>query len=86
MLLVVIIQHFVVSPKIVELGRAMDFTTTEDVVPERESFWNYHRAYSGVEMLKLISGLALAMRLLYSSRSIRRKRVEADGTEVEAEG
>ncbi len=51
---IVAVQHFVLSPHIVVLGR-MGITNAE--------FWMYHGFYSGAEILKLVIGAALGARL-----------------------
>jgi hypothetical protein len=75
MLALTAIQHFTITPQIIEIGRSIDFSSNEDMVPERQVFWNYHRAYSVLEVLKLGAGFVLSLRLLYgSSRTLKRKR------------
>jgi len=82
MLTIVAIEYWLITPQITEIGRAVHFTTQEDMVPEREAMWNYERAYSMMEVVKLGVGGILALRLMYSEKSAkvrrrRRKKVDA---------
>jgi hypothetical protein len=68
MVVLVALLHFFITPEVTAIGRAIDFTTLEQMPAERARFWNYHRAYSGLELVKLGLGLALGVRLLWSAR------------------
>jgi len=83
MLAITAIQHFTITPQIIEIGRSIDFSSSEDMVPERQVFWNYHRAYSVLEVLKLGAGFVLSLRLLYgtSRTSKRRRRKKVDSVD-----
>jgi hypothetical protein len=58
-------QRFWITPEIVRIGRLIDFTPQE---LERQTFWMFHNAYSGVELAKLALGFALSSRLLLRSK------------------
>ena len=66
MLAIVSVQHFFLSPEVTDLGRKLaDLPANDPLVPK---FWTFHGIYSGSEILKLVVGFGLALRL-----SIRRK-------------
>ena len=58
-------QRFWITPEIVRIGRLIDFAPQ---APERQTFWMFHNAYSGVELAKLALGFALSSRLLLRSK------------------
>ncbi|MDP9170549.1 MAG: hypothetical protein M3N54_08035 [Acidobacteriota bacterium] len=66
MVLIVAVQHFLLSPAVTDLGRQIADLPAEN--PLNAKFWTYHGIYSGAEILKLVVGAVLAVRL-----SIRRK-------------
>lgn len=74
MLAIVLVQHLTITPQIVELGRGLDFLPPGEITKERAAFRSYHGFYSTLEVVKLLAGLVLTGRLLYSSGSHRRKR------------
>lgn len=78
MMAMVVAQHVVLAPQIVELGRALDFVPAGEFMRERPAFRTYHGYYATLEVAKLVMGLVLAGRLLYSSRRPRRVRRPAD--------
>ena len=51
MTVIVAIQHFVLTPHVIELGRIVDNLPRSD--PQAALFWAFHGAYSGLELLKL---------------------------------
>jgi hypothetical protein len=63
MLLLVALMRFALTPEIVVLGRLIDFVPADPPTPERHRFWVLHSAYSSLEVLKFLLGLALAVRL-----------------------
>ncbi len=67
MLAIVAVQHFFLSGEITDLGRRLADLPADDPLATR--FWTYHRIYSGSEILKLLVGIGLAVRL-----AIRRRR------------
>ena len=54
MFALLLIERFYITPEIVRLGRLIDFAPHAQ---ERGTFWKFHGAYSGVELLKLALGL-----------------------------
>jgi hypothetical protein len=68
------VQRFFIAPQMIEIGRALDFASIDEYREERRAFWNYHRAYTIVELAKLGCGAALALRLLLSSGGSGRRR------------
>jgi hypothetical protein len=76
MLVAVGLQHWLMTPQIVELGRAIDFVPEAKPSPERIRLWDFHAAYTATEVAKLGLGLFLTGRLLVRRR--RRSRDVAD--------
>lgn len=76
MLVAVGLQHWAITPQIVELGRAIDFVPEAEPSPDRIRLWDFHTAYSATEVAKLGMGLFLTGRLLVRRR--RRSRDVAD--------
>jgi hypothetical protein len=72
MVLLVVVMHFMLTPRITELGRAIDFTATGHLPDERRVFWNYHKSYSGLELLKIGLGLVAGVRMIRRSRALKR--------------
>jgi hypothetical protein len=66
MLVVVAAQHFYLSPTVTELGRQLADLPAND--PLNTKFWTFHGIYSGAEILKLLVGFALAVRLSIGRR------------------
>jgi hypothetical protein len=64
MLLAVVVLHFVLSPQVTRLGRALDFLAANKASPDRAKFWNYHMAYVVIEGIKDVLGLMLLSSLL----------------------
>lgn len=61
MLSIVAGQHFFLTPQVTDLGRRIADLPPND--PLNATFWLYHGVYSGVEILKLLLGGGLALRL-----------------------
>lgn len=61
MTLIVGVQHFLLSPQVADLGRKLADLPPGDALNSR--FWTLHAIYSGSEILKLLIGFALAVRL-----------------------
>jgi hypothetical protein len=66
MWLIVGVQHFWFSPTVAGLGRQIDGLPAD--APLVKTFWMYHGFYSGSEILKLLVGLGLAVRLSLRSK------------------
>lgn len=62
MLLFVLILTFIVTPQIVTLGRSLDFVARTPPPPEMSRFRILHGAYTTLDALKLLGGLALLAR------------------------
>jgi len=61
MLAIVAVQRFYLSPQVTELGRKIaDLPLTD---PLNKTFWTFHGIYSGAEIVKILVGVALALRL-----------------------
>lgn len=63
LLAIVVVERFALTPQIVHLGRLIDFAPP-DAGESRESFWRYHHWYSGLEVTKMLVGVALTAILL----------------------
>jgi hypothetical protein len=74
MLIVAIVQHFTITPQILEIGRGLDFATTDEMIDERRSFGVYHAYYSYAEIAKAVAGACLGIKMLFSSGSSGRRR------------
>jgi hypothetical protein len=57
-------QRFWITPEIVRIGRLIDFNPQS---PERQTFWMFHNAYSGIELAKLALEFVLSGRLVFGS-------------------
>jgi hypothetical protein len=67
MTIIVAVQHFYLSPTVTDLGRQIaDLPATD---PLNARFWTFHGIYSGVEILKLLTGAGLAVLLSVSKPS-----------------
>jgi hypothetical protein len=60
-------QHFMVTARMLSLGRAIDFVSPAAQSPSRDSFFKLHALYGGIEVVKLalvliVSGFLLARR------------------------
>ena len=76
----VLLQHLVITPELIALGRLIDFVPRDSPSPERQQFWVVHTAYSGIEVVKWLVALVLAGKMIFSwgeqtgrSRHTRRK-------------
>jgi len=62
MFVVVLILSFIVTPQIVTVGRSLDFVPRIPPPPEMGRFRILHAAYTGLDGIKLLTGLALLAR------------------------
>ncbi len=60
MLIIVLGQRIGLTPQISKLGRVVDFIPPNTESHDRTVFWTLHGIYSGVELLKLGIGIAIA--------------------------
>lgn len=74
--LIVLAQRFVLTPEIVDLGRAIDFLPPDSWSTERATFWNLHRLYSGLELVKMAGIAALTAGVIRGREH--RKRLAAE--------
>ena len=65
MILLVVLQMFWISPIMTQLGRSFDFLPLTAALKDRENYQSYRVWYVVFEFLKLLFGLALAIRLLF---------------------
>jgi hypothetical protein len=66
MVLIAFGQAVFVTPEVTSIGRTLDFV--DGNTPERAKFWVMHGAYSGLEVLKWLTGVILGVRLLIRRR------------------
>jgi hypothetical protein len=64
--LLVIVGVFILflTPQIVALGRRLDFVSRTPPPPEYARFWRFHITYTALEVVKLLLGGAVVVRLL----------------------
>jgi hypothetical protein len=60
MLAIVLSQRIALTPQIGKLGRALDFISPAPTDAQTKNFWLLHGIYSGVELVKIGLGLAIA--------------------------
>ncbi len=78
-LLLVIVQHFLFTPQVATLGRAIEFLPPEAPSAERVGFWRFHNAYSVLEIAKGLLLMGMSVRLvMISSRRRRSSRKKVD--------
>lgn len=68
MLLIVASLQFYVVPETIRLGRILDFIPRDPPPPQDAPFWRLHHAYTGLDMLKFVLGLAAAGILVRKAR------------------
>jgi hypothetical protein len=68
MLLIVLVMRFSITPDIISLGRAIDFVSAAAPSGARTRFWRLHGVYSAMEVVKLLIGIALIIKLVMGSR------------------
>jgi hypothetical protein len=70
LLALLLAERFYLTPEIVRLGRLIDFTPAAASSPERDLFWRFHGAYSGVELTKLALELFLSALLTFGKPAV----------------
>jgi len=65
MLGIVLAQRVALTPQIGKLGRVLDFVATPPTNEQTKTFWMLHGIYSGVELLKIGVGIAIAGLLVF---------------------
>jgi hypothetical protein len=63
----VLLQHLVLTPELIALGRLIDFVPPNAPSPDRRQFWVLHNAYSGIEVGKWLVALVLAGKMVFFS-------------------
>jgi hypothetical protein len=66
MLGLVVILTVIVQPMIVSLGRSIDFVPRNPEPPQMARFWMLHGAFTGLDGVKLLAGLTLLVRLIFT--------------------
>ena len=81
MLALVAVTQLYLTPRIVELGRSLDFVPREPPPPSLRNFGILHAAYSAVDICKLIAGAWMTWALIRQSKSASKpKEAKAEGT------
>ena len=71
-LLLVLINQFVITPSVIGIGRVLDFSDPAAFPAERARFWNYHRAYTTLELGKMLICAGLTVALMWAGGKRRR--------------
>lgn len=66
LLAIVAAEHFLLTPRITDLGRIVDALPPTD--PGYKTFWTLHGLYSGLDILKMLVMFGLAVRLAILSK------------------
>jgi hypothetical protein len=69
MLAMVATTQFYLTPRIVEVGRSLDFVPREPPPPNLRTFGILHAAYSAIDLLKLVAGGWMTWILLRQSKA-----------------
>jgi hypothetical protein len=64
MLALSLLMTFYLTPELVEVGRALDFVPRDTPPPQLGRFGRLHGAYSALDLLKLLVGIWLTVRLV----------------------
>ena len=74
-ILILLVQHFLINPEMMELGRGLDFAAGDQMLDERRAFRTFHTYYASMELIKIVLvGLTSARMLLHGSSGKRRRR------------
>ena len=74
-ILMLLVQHFLIEPEMIELGRGLDFAPADQMLDERRAFRTFHTYYSSIEAIKaVLIGLISVRMLLHGSSGKRRRR------------
>ncbi len=65
MFALVLVLTFVIQPRIVELGRTLDFVARDPVPAAMPRFWRLHGAFTALDGTKLLAALALLARWIW---------------------
>jgi hypothetical protein len=69
MLVITIAMQLYLVPRIVDVGRTLDFIPRDPAPPQLSTFGILHAAYSALDLIKLLVGFWMAWCLLRSSSS-----------------
>lgn len=78
--LILLLQHFLVAPAIVEIGRGFDFVPADQMQDERRAFSTYHAYFSSMEALKLLLLTTVCGRMLLHGSSGKRRHRSSGGS------
>lgn len=78
LLLLVIVQHWLITPELLLLGKSIEFVSGGEFSMDRVRFQSYHRTYSALEILKMALAAGLSVRLLIYRNRRRRFREQID--------
>ncbi|MCC6537103.1 MAG: DUF4149 domain-containing protein [Bryobacterales bacterium] len=73
-LLMLTLQHFLVQPAVLELGRGLDFAASDQMPEERRAFRTYHTYFTALEVIKLGLLMVLGVRMMLHGSSGKRRR------------
>ncbi len=73
-ILLLLVQHFLVGPQVLELGRGLDFAAPDQMLDERRAFGTFHAYYSSIELIKLVLVGIISVRMLLHGSSGKRRR------------
>ena len=65
-LVILVVEHFLLTPQIISLGGSVDSLTPGD--PKYRKFWILHGSYSGLDILKMIIIFGLAARDVWTRK------------------
>ncbi len=68
MMLVAIVQRFLLTPRMIVLGRLIDWVPVGDLSDDRSRFWELHNAFVGLEILNWLLALLLGLALIFRTR------------------
>jgi hypothetical protein len=66
MLGLTLVLTFLIQPRIVSLGRSIDFVSRHPAPPVMRRFWMLHGAFTALDGVKWLAGLGLLMRWILS--------------------
>lgn len=78
MLILTLFQHLKITPELLWLGRSIDFLPSAAESHARDQFWRLHGIYSAIEVVKMLTAVAIAGFLFPMRRRRLRQRVEID--------
>jgi hypothetical protein len=73
MTIVVALMHWLMTPEIIKLGRAIEFVPDARDSVARSRFWGFHTAYATIDVIKTVMAALIAIRLM-----LRRRRRDSD--------